>query len=316
MLAVSVRSGLVETYHGGAVAVVDADGTLAASSGDIDRPFYLRSAAKPFQAHISQKAGADLAPLELAIAAASHRGFPAHISLVEEVLARGGLSPEQLMCPPDWPIASRSSRALVAAGQCTPRPLWHNCSGKHAGFLRACVAAGWPTDSYLDPRHPLQQSIVEFVTELGEFPAGPVGTDGCGAPVLRTTVRAMALLFARLGELPELHPVFEAMHRYPAVVASNGESDAGIATALYAAAKGGAQGCLGVALADGVGIAVKSWDGLGNIAGVAAIAALESMSRLTPTAAAYLEPLQRPSVKGGGRVVGHFESRLELTPRS
>ena len=31
-----------------------------------------------------------------------------------------------------------------------------NCSGKHAAFLLACVRNGWPIDSYLAARHPLQ----------------------------------------------------------------------------------------------------------------------------------------------------------------
>ncbi|MCI0426067.1 MAG: asparaginase, partial [Actinobacteria bacterium] len=61
MLAASVRSGLVETVHEGSVAVSDAEGNLIAWSGDIDRPFYLRSAAKPFQAMVSQENGAGLA---------------------------------------------------------------------------------------------------------------------------------------------------------------------------------------------------------------------------------------------------------------
>ncbi|MFQ5522553.1 MAG: asparaginase, partial [Acidimicrobiia bacterium] len=62
-----MRSGLVETAHDGVVAVCRADGTLVASSGEVDRPFYLRSAAKPFQAFISQAHGADLEGLELAV---------------------------------------------------------------------------------------------------------------------------------------------------------------------------------------------------------------------------------------------------------
>ena len=34
-----------------------------------------------------------------------------------------------------------------------------NCSGKHAAMLSACVAAGWPTEGYLERDHPLQQAI-------------------------------------------------------------------------------------------------------------------------------------------------------------
>lgn len=313
MLAARVRSGLVETLHDGAVAVVDADGSLIASSGDIDRPFYLRSSAKPFQAFIAQDAGAGLAPVELAMACASHRGLPVHVAIVESVLAGAGLDSSALQCPPDWPLWAAARDALVGSGESGPRRIWHNCSGKHAGFLRACVAQGWPIESYRDPGHPLQVRIIDLISELGEYSVEPVGIDGCGAPAMRTTARAMALLFARLGSEPALRNVFDVMHRYPSLVAVNGEADAGIATAVHGAAKGGALGCLGVALVSGVGVAVKSWDGLGDIAGVGAVAALDSLGLLPAPARDWLAPVSRPPILGGGEVVGATEPRLELS---
>lgn len=41
-----------------------------------------------------------------------------------------------------------------------------NCSGKHAGMLRTCVRAGWSTEDYLDPTHPLQVEVAATVAEL------------------------------------------------------------------------------------------------------------------------------------------------------
>lgn len=313
MLAARVRSGLVETLHDGAVAVVDADGSLIASSGDIDRPFYMRSSAKPFQAFVSQDSGAGLAPVELAMASASHRGLPAHIAIVESALAGGGMDASALRCPPDWPIRQSARDMLIGAGEREPRRIWHNCSGKHAGFLRACVAQGWPIDSYPDPAHPLQVRVIEVISELGEYNVEPVGVDGCGVPAMRTTARAMALLFARLGSDPSLRGVFDVMHRYPALIAANGEADAAIATAVHGAAKGGAQGCLGVGLASGVGLAVKSWDGLSDIAGVGAVAALDQLRLLPAPAKEWLEPVWRPLVLGGGEPVGATEPHLDLS---
>lgn len=313
MLAAGVRSGLVETLHDGTVAVVDADGSLIASSGDIDLPFFLRSSAKPFQAHVVQESGAGLTPIELAVASASHRGLPVHVALIEMVLARGGLDASALQCPPSWPTSEPARDALLRAGEAGPRRIWHNCSGKHAAFLRACVAQGWPIDTYLEPDHPLQRRIIEFVSELGEYNVEPVGVDGCGAPVMRTTARAMALLFGRLGSCASLREVFDALHRYPAIVSANGEPDTAIATAVHGVAKGGAQGCLGVALASGVGIAVKSWEGLWSVAGVAAVAALEELRLLPTPAHEWLAEVGEPPVLGGGEKVGTIESHLSLT---
>ena len=312
ILAATVRSSLEETFHEGAVAVVAADGSLVAHSGEIDRPFYLRSSAKPFQAFISQETGAALEPLELAIASASHRGHPVHIELARSVLEKAGLDESVLRCPLDWPLGVDAMRRLIRAGHSRPRRLWHNCSGKHAGFLRACVAQGWPIESYLSPDHPLQRRIVDYVSDLGGRRVEPVGVDGCGAPVMRTTVRVMALLFARLATEPSLREVFTAMHRYPAIVGANGEGDSTIATAIHAAAKGGAQGCLGIAIEGRLGVAIKSWDGLNRMADIGAIAALDQLGELTATARSTLDGIGRPVVVGGEKPVGHIEPRLVL----
>jgi L-asparaginase II len=312
LLAQQVRSGLVETVHEGAAAVIGRDGALVAWSGDIDRPFYLRSAAKPFQAMVSQECGAGLAPLELALACASHLGFPVHVALAESMLAAAGLDESALGCPRDWPLGEKAQLDVVRAGVTRKRKIWHNCSGKHAGFLRACVAQGWPVDSYLDPDHPLQRKVIEEVSELGEYPVEQVGVDGCGAPVLRTTVRAMARLFLRLATEERLAPVFQAMHRYPALVGGNGEGDTEVAIATNSAAKGGAAGCVGIAVEDRFGIAVKSWDGLDTIANAAAVAVLEELRVTTSTASQALEPILRPPVMGGGTAVGVVEPRLVL----
>ena len=311
-LASKVRSGLEETHHLGALAVTGEDGSLIAHAGDIDRPFFLRSSAKPFQAFISQESGAALEPLELAMASASHAGHPVHIALVGSMLDDAGLDESALQCPEDWPLSADAARRLHLDGSARPRSIWHNCSGKHAGFLRACVGSGWPIESYLSPDHPLQLRIVEFVSDLGNHPVEPVGVDGCGAPVLRTTVRAMSRVFSRLACEPELRGVFEAMHRYPSLIGSNGAGDSTIAMALNAAAKGGAQGCMGVAVEGRLGLAVKSWDGLGEIAAVAAVAALDHLAELTPTARSALADIGRPEVLGGGSRVGETVPKVEL----
>jgi L-asparaginase II len=154
LLAAKTRSGLVETLHDGAVAVVSADGDLIAWSGDIDRPYYLRSAAKPFQAAVAQQAGALLRPVELAVAAGSHDGHPVHVALVESMLHTVGLDASDLRCPASWPLSSDAERRLAGEGHVSPRPLWHNCSaseesGQLAGQRRSEASSPtvWSIDS-------------------------------------------------------------------------------------------------------------------------------------------------------------------------
>jgi L-asparaginase II len=311
LLAVRTRSGLVETSHDGAVAAVDSSGSLVVGSGDIDRVFYLRSSAKPFQAFVAQQAGADLSRQQLAIACASHDGDPVHIALVAQMLNEVGLDETALGCPASFPIGERA-RDLATGLNTGPRRIWHNCSGKHAAWLRACVANSWPLDTYLDPDHPLQARIRDEVSDLGGFSVGPVGVDGCGAPVLRTSVRSMAMMFMRLATEPALEETFRAMHAYPALVSGVGNGDALLATAFHGAAKRGAAGCVGVAIKGQYGLAAKSWDGIGQVADMAAANALAQVIHFVPAATEALADVLRPPVLGGGEVVGHLESRLEL----
>ena len=237
---------------------------------------------------------------------------PFTVALVAEMLESAGLDESSLGCSPSWPLKLAARDRLVAAGEKLPRRIWHNCSGKHASWLRACLAQGWSVGNYLEPTHPLQRRIKDLVTEMGEYPVEPVGIDGCGAPVLRTTVRAMARMFSRLGTDSRFGEVFDAMHAYPALVSGVGNGDAAIATAINAVAKRGADGCLGVSVRGQLGLAAKSWDGSDVVAAQAAAATLATMGRLVPTSRAALQTVAEPLVLGGGEPVGVLESRLEL----
>lgn len=292
--------------------MVSEDGDLVAWSGDIDRPFFLRSAAKPFQALVSQQEGAGLHPLELALATASHDGEPVHVALVETMLGAVGLDQSDLGCPPSWPLSEAATRRQLALGRSEMQRVWNSCSGKHAAWLRSCLAQGWPIDGYLAPGHPIQVRIAELVTDLGEHSVTPVGVDGCGAPVLRTTTRVMALLYSRLATLPVLREVFAAMHRYPALVSGAGNGDAAVATTLNAVGKRGAAGCVGVAIEGRLGIAVKSWDGSQEVANSAMVGTLAAIGELQAFATEELDRLARPQVLGGGHPVGELEPRVEL----
>src|ERR1700675_1328784 len=153
------RSGLRESEHLGHVAVCDSQGHLVAWAGDPDLPVFARSCMKPVQASVSlREAAEDLPDRELAVMCASHNGEPVHIAAVRKVLARAGLGSTALGNPPGWPIDKMSmARAL------SPNREMHDCSGKHAGMLLACVRAGWNRGEYLSPDHPLQRRVLDAV---------------------------------------------------------------------------------------------------------------------------------------------------------
>ncbi len=307
MLLGVVRSGLVESRHPVSVAAVDSDGKVVFHSGDGQgTPFFLRSAAKPFQAAVSQRNGAALAPEQLAVAAGSHAGQPVHVALVEGMLASVGLGPEHLLCPPTRPSSESALRRLVAAGETEPGRLFYNCSGKHAAMLRACVAQGWPL-SYTDPGHPLQREIMAEVEASTGEPAGPVGVDGCGVPTFRATVVGLARAFARLATDPSLASVAQAVARFTPLTGDGDRAETELARWCPAAVKGGAQGCVGVAWFGGLGIAAKCWTGEPAPAAAAAAIALHRLGILSEYGWDMLAGVARPVVTGGDRPVGHLE---------
>lgn len=292
------------------MAVARGDGRVLLAAGDIDRPFFIRSAAKPFQAQTALEAGAPLDPIRVALACASHSGDPVHVALVSAILEESGLDDSALQCPPARP-APAADRRLAATGDVRAHPRYHNCSGKHAAMLVACVAAGWATDTYLDPGHPLQQATEELMAEVSGMEVGPPGVDGCGAPVWRTTVRAMSHAYARLSGDSRLSAVRTAMARYPLLVSGEGRADALIGRWLGVPSKGGAAGCLGVS-PRGHGVAAKAWSGNAAAAGVGVMAGLSSLGVVSPAMRRELDHVAAPVVRGGGAEVGRMRSTTGL----
>jgi L-asparaginase II len=198
------RGRLVESTHGGAVAVVRADGEPVACFGDTARPVFPRSAIKPLQAIPFLETGAvdrfGFGEAEIAIACASHTGTHRHTELVATMLQRAGLSPDALGCGTHEPTHSATLRVLIRSGA-HPTALYHNCSGKHAAMLATAAHLGEPTDAYWRPDHPVQQRIRRTLEDMTGATLGAevCGIDGCSVPNWAVPLAALALAFARLG---------------------------------------------------------------------------------------------------------------------
>ncbi len=308
-----VRSGFVESRHTATVAVLGPGGALLHAAGDVAAPVFPRSSAKPLQAVGMLGAGLDLPPDLLALACASHSGEPYHVAGVRRLLATAGLDESALRTPPDLPLDREAATRLLRAGGGRD-PVLMNCSGKHAGMLATCVAAGWGTASYLDADHPLQRALRAAVERLAGEPVGAVGVDGCGAPLFAVSTAGLARAFAALATAPAgspEHRVAAAMGAHPELVGGTGRDVTRVVRAVPGlVAKDGAEGVYAAALPSGAAVALKVHDGAERARPGLLVAALRRAGLPAGTDEAVLDDVARVPVLGHGRPVGGVRVRL------
>jgi L-asparaginase II len=197
------RGNIVESIHFGAIAVVNASGTLLYSYGDPQTVAYLRSSAKPFQALPFFERGGpgtfNLTEKEQALICASHEGSDEHVHTAESIQAKTGIKESDLQCGIHMPGDATAYKTMIARGE-APTANRNNCSGKHSGMLAHAKMRGLPLDTYLDINHPIQQDILTGFAEMCDYPKGKVevGIDGCSAPNFAVPLYNSALAFARL----------------------------------------------------------------------------------------------------------------------
>ena len=275
-----VRSGFVEGHHRGSVVALAADGQVDWSLGDVVSPIYPRSCNKPLQAVAMLRQGLELDGDLLALAAASHSGEPFHLSGVRRILASAGLDESALQTPPDYPLDENARTAYVRAGLERSATAM-NCSGKHAAMLATCVVNGWDITTYREPTHPLQVAIAETFAELTREPVASIGVDGCGAPLLSTSLLGLATAFRTLVVAEPGSPerrVAQAFAEHPESASGSTRDEAVLLRALPGSVgKAGAEACYALALPDGRAVALKIDDGSPRARPVAMAAALRRM---------------------------------------
>ncbi|WP_369247528.1 asparaginase [Streptomyces sp. R41] len=307
VLAEVVRSGFVEGRHRGSLVLLAADGSVELALGEVTAPVFPRSSNKPMQAAGVLRAGLDLAGERLALAAASHSGEIFHRDLVHKMLDEHGLSAGQLQCPPDLPLDPAEAETYLAAGAVRDR-VTMNCSGKHAAMLAVCALRGWPTESYLDPGHPLQQLIHSVVEEAAGERVAAVGTDGCGAPLMAITLTGLARAFrsfvlAAPGSAERR--VADAMRAHPEYVAGTRRPDTWLMREIPGAlSKMGAEAVQAIALPDGRALAFKIDDGGGRALGPVLARGLGLLGMDAPV----VSRIGRAPLLGGGREVGEVRA--------
>jgi len=305
VVAEVVRSGLADSRHRGAVAGLAADGRQVISVGRTDVPFLPRSANKPLQATAMLRCGLNLDGELLALAAASHSGEDFHVDGVRKILSGAGLSEDDLRCPASWPLDTQTAYRLIARGEPMSR-IRMNCSGKHAAMLATCVQNGWPTASYVDPDHPLQQEIRRTVEELAGQRSAATAVDGCGAPLFALTLAGLAGAFRALvlaGPGTPERRVADAMRAYPEWTSGTDRDERRLMNAVPGLLfKSGAEGVDAFALGDGRAGAVKIDDGAPRARTPVTVAALRRLGAIVP------DELATVPVPGGDAVVGEVRA--------
>lgn len=206
------RGQLVESRHRGMAVVVDGDGGIVFSTGDVDAAVFPRSACKAMQALPLIETGAadafGFGNRELALSCASHSGEPEHVATAAAMLKAAGRDVSALECGAHW---SFDQATLINQARSLDRPtaLHNNCSGKHAGFVCACCQAGDDPAGYSGYDHPLQQQIRAIMQSLTGATLGSdnCGTDGCSIPAYAVPLKGLAYGFARMATGRGLEPI-------------------------------------------------------------------------------------------------------------
>ncbi|WP_040794345.1 asparaginase [Nocardia higoensis] len=297
-----VRSGFRECVHRGSVVVLGPDGEPTVSLGETHLPIFPRSTNKPMQALALLRLGFDPADeVELALSSASHYGEPDQIGLVERLLTRFGFGEADLGCPADLPFEEHARAHALATG---PRPIYMNCSGKHAAMLATCAINGWPTEGYLDENHPLQRAVAATVVELTGEPETDLGIDGCGLPIIPVSLINLAGAYARLVTAEPGSPerrVADAVRANPRVISGTNAPDLMIMTATPGlVCKIGADGVHAGALPDGSAFAYKIEDGSDRARMPLTLAILQRMG--IDWTAVHDDLAAQPVLGGGARV--------------
>lgn len=271
------RGNLIESRHRGMAVVVDGDGAIVFSAGDIEGGVFPRSACKAMQALPLMESGAadafGFGDKELAFACSSHSGEDAHAELAASMLARAGRDESALECGAHW---SSDQKTILHQARTLDKPsaLHNNCSGKHSGFICACCHTGTDVEGYVGYDHPLQQEIRGTMESLTGAALGQdnCGVDGCSIPTYAIPLKSLAHGFAKMATGQGLEAVrakasrrlIDACMAQPFYVAGTGRA----CTRLMEIAPGqifaktGAEGVFVAALPQqGIAMAVKCEDG-------------------------------------------------------
>ena len=323
------RGNLVESLHRGHVAVVNSKGELLYALGNPQEVVYARSSMKPLQAIPIVETGAaehfNFDHADLSLACASHNGEDQHTNRVLSILDRAELTFSDLQCGTHNPRWQDTYEALIKAnGEVTA--IYNNCSGKHSGMLATAKHMNESTSDYYKIDHPVQQRIMEAISDLTEVPKEDIeiGIDGCGVPVHGIPLQHLALGFAKMADPVQLpakrqeaiNKITVAMMEAPEMVGGTDRFCTDFMRALDGRmfGKAGAEGvyCIGDK-ETGIGIALKIEDGNGRATSPVAVEVLLQLGLLTEQQQVELGSYHYPKLRNARKEeIGELRPEFRL----
>ena len=298
-MAVIVRDGLNESFHHGVAVLVNPMGEVLEQAGDIDALIYPRSALKPLQALTLYRLGLRLPSKQTVMSMASHYSTEVQVSEVRAMLEGAKVSESELGCPPALPWNPEAKAKVTEA-----KPIFHNCSGKHSGFLAACSHKNWDRESYLALNHPLQLAIKELIEEFSSEAVEKTTIDGCGAPLHALSTLGLARAISRFSL--EGRELVEPALANPNLIGDVTTPDAAFLRAgLFS--KLGAEGVFTVATESGHAVAIKIADGSLRAAGLIALQLLSRQGLVDGDQHSQIATDCKVEVLGGGKSVGELQ---------
>ncbi len=281
------RNGLAEQIHYGIILYMNKNGIIKKIGNDNNYKFYHRSCMKPLQVspiiYLELDKKYRLSLEEIAVCCASHTGDLIHQEQIKSILKKIGLQEDDLLCPPHLPLSKEEQKRLIL-NNLEASKIHNNCSGKHSAMLAICKELNFPISNYKDIENPLSTYIINHVCKLCEVNRDDViiSKDGCGLPVIATTLEELGRGFLNLFTNPKYKKITQAFLKYPYLAGGKNRQDSEIMNAsTNLVAKVGACGlCVVVNIEKEECIVVKIADSNMDARSIATIDALVQLKWL------------------------------------
>lgn len=275
LLTTETRGGMVENVHYGTVCVVSERG-VEYSTGRYTDEYFFRSSSKPIQALPVLLLGLDkkygLSEDECAIMAGSNAGEKYCTDVVQSLMAKAGVTEDDLVMKPRYSSHEGTKFAALAAGE-PPKKIWHGCTPKHIGCILVQRELTGSGKGYEQPDSAVQRLIRYVIAMFTDTPYDAIGLgcDGCGVPVFAVPGPALAKSYLRMA-CPDLLPdkslsdvtlrMTKLMNKYPQLIRGNEYLCSVLNSFPNLAAKGGASGVYTFGLKkERLGVMLKIYDG-------------------------------------------------------